>query len=118
MVNPVNGDKSISLTTDRPGASAKNARSEQAAVTPSPGPEAKTSAPLGTTLEVDDALQLYNLENQPPRVSGAGISSSEEARSLLDRILEQISAQPGQALKAQGSQAAAPLANLLKTAPV
>jgi phage gp37-like protein len=117
MISPISGDKSIAASTERAGESSKNSRSEETTIAPSNAPELKTTEPLGTTVEVDKARQLYDLENQSPRVSGAQIATPEAARSLLDRILEQFSAMPEQAMKSQASAATAPLANLLQTAP-
>lgn len=117
MVSPINGDKPLSVSTDRSGESARNARSEQPAVTSANAPERASSRPAETLLEVEGARQLYDLEHQPPRSLGTGISSPEEARSLLNQVLGQISARPEDTLKAQGAQAAPPLANLLKTMP-
>ncbi len=117
MISPISGDKPIAASTERAGESSKNSRIEQTSIAPSNAPEHKAAEPVGTTVEVDKARQLYELENQQSRVSGAQITTPEAARSLLDRILEQFSAMPEQAMKSQASDAAAPLANLLQTAP-
>ncbi len=117
MVNPINGDKPIAVTTERAGESTNGRRSEKAAATPSAPTESKPAEPAGTTLEVEGARQLYELENQAARVSGAGITSPEAARTVLDQLLEQIGTQPEQALQAQGSGVTAPLAKLLQAAP-
>jgi hypothetical protein len=117
MVSPINGDKSITASTERSEESAKNNRSEQAATAPSTSQERKSAEPAGSTLEVDSARQLYDLENQTSRVSGTEIKTPEEARSLLGQILEQFSNKPEQAMLTHGSSPAAPLASLLQTAP-
>ena len=117
MVSPINGDKPISVGTERSGASARNARSEQPSVAASRTPEHTGNPPEGAILDVEGARRLFDLENQSSRLQSAGISTPEAARSLLDQVLGQIGARPGEALKAQASQAAPPLANLLKTMP-
>ncbi|MGD8909838.1 MAG: hypothetical protein PVF13_01760 [Chromatiales bacterium] len=117
MVSPINGDKSITASTERTGESAKNSRSEQAAISPSTSQERKTAVTLDSTLEVDNARQLYDLESQPSRVSAAQINTPDEARSLLGQILEQFSNEPEQAMLSQGSRAESPLASLLQNAP-
>lgn len=117
MVSPINSDKPIASSTERTGESAKNSRNEQAAKAPSSSQEHKSTEPAGTTVEVDKARQLYELANQKSRATGTEITTPEAARSLLNQILEQISAMPEQAMKSQASHAASPLANLLQTAP-
>jgi hypothetical protein len=116
MVSPINGDKPITATAERSGESTKSSRGDQAASGPSNTLEHKAAKPVGATLEVDKARQLYDLESQKSRGTGQAIESPEAARSLLQEILEQFSAMPEQAVKSQGSQPAA-LANLLLSAP-
>jgi hypothetical protein len=117
MVSPINGDKSIAASTERAGESAKNNRSEQAATAPSNSQERKSAEPVGSTLEVNSARQLYDLESQTSRVSATQIKTPEEARSLLDQILEQFSNKPEQAMLSQGSRTEAPLVSVLQNAP-
>jgi cytoskeletal protein RodZ len=117
MVNPINGDKPIAVTTERSGESTHNRRSERTATAPSAPVEPKAAEPASTTVEVEGARQRYDLETQAARVSGAEISSPEAARSVLDQLLEQIGTRPEQALQAQGSGAKVPLAKLLQAAP-
>lgn len=116
MVSPINGDKPITTTAERSGESAKSSRGEQAASGPSNTLEHKAAKPVGTTMEVDKARQLYDLESQQSRGTEQAVASPEAARSLLQEVLEQFSAAPEQAMKSQGSQSAA-LANLLLSAP-
>ncbi len=116
MVSPINGDKPIAVATERSGESTHGGRSEQAAATASPH-QTKAAKPVDTSVEVEGARQLYDLENQAIREPGTAIASPEEARSVLDRVLEQIGTRPQQALQAQGSGVTAPLAKLLQSAP-
>lgn len=117
MVSPITGDKPITAPTGRSGESPKNSRSEQIPSAPSSPLGQRAIEATGTTLEVDKARQLFDLENQPNRVSGTEITTPDAAHSLLDTILEQFSTMPEQAMKTQGSQVTPPLANLLQTAP-
>lgn len=116
MINPLAGDKPIAPSTEHTAQSGKSQESEQTAGR-APSREESAALPSGTTLEVDQARQLYELENQKARLEGPDISTPEEARSLLDRILEQISGAPEQAMSSQGSRAGTALALLLQTSP-
>jgi hypothetical protein len=117
MISPINGDKPVTVSTERSGESAKSNRAEQTAVTPSGTSSSHTTDPVGAIVEVDKARQLYEMENQSARVPGAEIKTPEAARSLLDQIIEQFSKSPEEAMKSQTSGASAPLINLLETAP-
>lgn len=116
MVSPINGDKPITVSTEQTGKSTKNRPNEPTANAPSSSLEGQVAEPVGTTLEVDKARRLYDLENQTSRIAGAEITTPEAARSLLEEILAQFKQAPEQAVKSQGSQGDA-LANLLQTAP-
>jgi hypothetical protein len=117
MVSPINGDKSVAASTERTGESAKNNRSEKAAIAPSTTQERQSAAPAGSTLEVNSARQLYDLENQASSVTSTQINTPDEARSLLGQILEQFSSNPEQAMLSQGSHAEESYASLLQNAP-
>jgi acetylglutamate synthase len=117
MVSPINGDTSIRTSTERSGETAKNSRGEQATSSSSLPLEQKSAKPSGSTVEVDDARQLFDLENQASRISGMETTTPEEARSLLDQVLEHIRNSPEEALASQGSRATSTLANLLQTNP-
>jgi hypothetical protein len=116
MVSPINGEKPIASSAERPGESSKNGRPEQPAGSTASSPENKSVAAASESPKLDQARQLYDLENQAARPAGERIDTPEAARSLLDQILEQISSTPEQALKAQG-EVTSPLANLLQAAP-
>jgi K+/H+ antiporter YhaU regulatory subunit KhtT len=116
MVSPVNGDKPISPSTERSGQSSKNLKSEQASAL-APSMQSATTEPVSAIVEVDKARQLYELESQKTNALDSTITSSEEARSLLNKILDQFNRAPEQALLSQGARSSSALANLLQTAP-
>lgn len=116
MVNPVNGDKPIVPSTERSGSSGKGAKSEQA-LAQAPTMQSPTPEPVSAVVEVDKARQLYALESQKNSALDSTISTPEEARSLLNEILDQISKTPALALQSQGASSSSVLANLLQTAP-
>lgn len=119
MVSQIHGDKPLPATTERTGESAGKRRSE-----PDTGQNMGRSqnAPAATvasdTVEVDKARQLYDLESQAIRPATTEIATPEQARSLLNRVMEQFSSQPEQALQSQTAGASASLANLLQSQPV
>ena len=116
MVSPINGEKPITTSSERPGESSKNNRAEQVAPSPASSPQSKPAEPAGEEMKLDQARQRLDLENQMTRPAGEQIATPEAARSLLDQILAQISDAPEQAFKAQGS-VSSPLANLLQSTP-
>ncbi len=117
MVSPINGEKPIASSSERLGESAKNNRPEQSQASSAAGsPQQKPAETARDTPQLDQARQLFELENHTARPAGEDITTPEAARSVLGRILEQISSAPEQAIKAQGS-VPNPLANLLQTAP-
>lgn len=116
MVSPINGEKPIATTTERPGESSKNHRAEQVAPSPASSSQAKPAEPAGEEIKLEQARQRLDLENQMTRPAGERIATPEAARSLLDQIVAQISDSPEQAFKAQGA-VTSPLANLLQSAP-
>lgn len=116
MVSPVNGDKPITPATERTGQSNKGVKTAQTAVQ-TPTMENTTSGPVSAIVEVDMARHLFELESQKSGALDSAISSPEEARSLLHKILDQFNSSPELALHSQGSKSASALANLLQTAP-
>lgn len=117
MVNPVTGDKPIAPSSERTAPSGRSHQPAQTAPRLSSREEESPTGSPDTTLEVDQAQQLYTLENQKAGLGSSGIATPEEARSVVARILEQIGAAPGQALSSQGAVAGAALAHLLESAP-
>jgi hypothetical protein len=116
MVSPINGEKPLASSAERLGESTKNSRPEQRTGSPASSPENKPAEAADESPKLDQARQLYELENQTARPAGERITTPEAARSLLNQILEQISSTPEQAVKAQGA-VSSPLANLLQAAP-
>lgn len=116
MVSPVNGDKPVSPSTERSGGSHKSNQSQQVVAQPGTT-EHQASETASTTLEVDKARQLYEMESQKNRALASAIDTPEAARSLLDRIVNQFGNTPEQAFKSQASGSLTPLANLLEAAP-
>jgi hypothetical protein len=117
MVSPINGENPLASPSERLGESAKNSRQEQRVASPTGSEKPATAEPAGETPTLDQARQLFELENQAARPASEKINTPEAARSLLDQILTQIGNNPEQAVKAQGS-VSSPLANLLQTSPV
>jgi hypothetical protein len=116
MIDPINSDKPISPATARSGESHKSVKPEQSGL-PSSAAEKQAETATGTTVEVDQARQLYNLENQVHSPLASTVKTPEAARSLLDTILEQFTSAPEQVFKSQATNVSAPLASLLEKAP-
>lgn len=114
MVTPVNSDKPMTLGTNGTTPSTGRASSTEAT-----GDKNQNSiAPQADTgPDVENARQLYQLENNPLETVRPSITSPEAARTLLNQILEQFSAAPADAIKVQGSGSNGLLGNLLSTAP-
>jgi hypothetical protein len=117
MINPVNSNKTVNTTADRPGTTRtqdpSNAQASQTA-TLSRGGEAvadNSAAP-----DIENARQLYQMEYTRSS-SGVTLSSSGEARSVLDNLLQQFSDHPARAASAQLANVSQPMANLLKLMP-
>jgi len=116
MINPINGEKPLALSTERSGASTKNDRPERTEARESPlGREA--AEPVGASVDVENARQRYELETQRTRGAAAEIATPDQARSVLQQILQQFSAEPEQAMKSQASGVSAQLAGVLQAAP-
>ncbi len=116
MVNPINGEKPLALSTERSGASSRNSRAELAEGSESPR-EREAAESVGASVDVDNARQLYEMETQRAQGAATQIATPEQARSVLQQILQQFSALPEQAMRSQGSGVSAQLAGVLQTAP-
>lgn len=116
MVSPINGEKPLASSAERLGESSGNKRPQPSKSAVAGQPESQAATAGSESPKLDQARQLYELENQAARPAGERIDTPEAARSVLDRILQQISSNPEQAVKAQGS-VSSPLANLLQVAP-
>ncbi|MEN8179709.1 MAG: ribosome maturation factor rimM [Pseudomonadota bacterium] len=116
MVIPVNSDKPVTTGSDRTTQSRQEMTREQigsqrsdSTLQGTPGTETKP--------DVETARHLYQLENNPLETVRSGIETPEQARSLLNQLLQQFSAAPEAALKTQGSGSNNLLGNLLSAAP-
>ncbi len=114
MINPVNSDKTVQTTTDKAGQSQAGSKTETSGG--SAIERTRAAVEERPTLDVDNARQLYQMETIRTGQSDA-ISSPQQARSMLDTLLQQISSSPESAAQAQMAQAAKPMANLLESAP-
>ncbi|MES9968741.1 MAG: hypothetical protein ABW092_01825 [Candidatus Thiodiazotropha sp.] len=117
MISPVNSDKPINTSTDQSGRSHTSQKttetSTQAASQQTQAPQASSS-----TVEVDQARRLYDLENNRVQATQSSLATAEEARSLLENIVQQMAATPQTAASAQAGKAAAdPMAGILQSAP-
>jgi hypothetical protein len=79
--------------------------------------EPQTTAQTQTGLDVDSARQLFQLENNKPGTVGPGIETAEQAKTLMNQVLEQFAANPRQAFNTQSVASNPLLANLLEAAP-
>lgn len=109
MVNPVNGDKPITLTTESSQHSNRTAAKgqEEAGETPV---KAQGAEPTAADVQIDGARQLFELEQSRPE---GALETPEQARSLLDQVLERLSTTPQAVMQAQTGNASATLANLM-----
>ncbi|MEN8166483.1 MAG: hypothetical protein ABFR65_03280 [Pseudomonadota bacterium] len=116
MVTPVNPDKSITPGTDRTTQSNQRLNVEQGGDQRSIA-ESQTAAHTESRLDVDSARQLYQLENKGSETIGPGIETHEQARTLLNQLLQQFTASPEQASKIHSGESNTLLAKLLAAAP-
>ena len=114
MVTPVNSDKPISLGTEGKTQSTGKVNTAEA----TGNQQQKSASQVETGPDVENARQLYQLENKTLETVRPNITSPEEARNLLNQILEQFSASPGDAVKAQSGGSNSMLNSLLSTAPI
>ncbi|MES9833607.1 MAG: hypothetical protein ABW157_03620 [Candidatus Thiodiazotropha sp. LLP2] len=116
MINPVNSDKNIQTTTDRSSQSPANTKTDLATGNGESVQETQASTSSRSTVDVDNARQLYEMETARS-ASAESISTPQQARSLVQNLLQQISNSPESAAEAQLAQITRPLANLLESAP-
>ncbi|MCU7932206.1 MAG: hypothetical protein KZQ90_15495 [Candidatus Thiodiazotropha sp. (ex Codakia rugifera)] len=116
MISPVNSDKPISTTTEQSGRSNQGKETGQATASTTTQ-EGKTPIADSSTLEVDNARQLFNIETHRANATNAVISTPEQARSLLENILQQFATSPESAAKSQATKVSTALSSLLESAP-
>ncbi|MCU7935676.1 MAG: hypothetical protein KZQ99_12480 [Candidatus Thiodiazotropha sp. (ex Dulcina madagascariensis)] len=118
MVSPVNSDKPINTTAEKSGYSNRSVKTDQTTVnTTNLETHAPEAAGSGSTLEVDKARRLFEMEAGRANGADSDISTPAQARALLDNILRQFTASPEDAMKSQSAKATQPLASLLENAP-
>ncbi len=116
MISPVNSDKTINTSTEqsaRSNSSQKTAApTQQQASQQSPAVE-----PDGTAPDIDMARRLFDMENNRIQHAENNLETPQQARSLLQSIVEQIAASPEKAANAQAGKASSTLSSLLQNAP-
>jgi|GEM_PF-5522389 len=114
MVNPVNHHHLNQATHERTGHTqgGASATREGGGQTPSPGPQAAAEAP-----SIDSARQLFELEANRMVETTPAIATPEQARGLLDHILQQAADVPGRLLQAQAGRSDGGLLHFLEKAP-
>lgn len=115
MVTPVNFDKPI--TTDADRTTQPNPRANSESVADQSPKSATQTADAESRLDVENARQLYQLETNKLETVRPEIETPEQAKTLLNRILQQFSATPEDALEIQGGGSNGLLTNLLSAAP-
>ncbi len=117
MINPVNSNKTVNTTSDRPGTTrTQDQSSTQASQTAALSRGSEAVAESQAAPDIESARQLYQMEHTRGN-SGVALSSSGEARSVLDNLLQQFSDHPARAASAQLANVSQPMANLLKLMP-
>ncbi|MET0051830.1 MAG: hypothetical protein ABW095_12225 [Candidatus Thiodiazotropha sp.] len=117
MINPVNSNKTVNTTADRPGTTrTQDQSSTQASQTSALSRGSEAVAESQVAPDIESARQLYQMEHTRSS-SGVTLSSSAEVRSVLDNLLQQFSENPARAASAQLANVSQPMANLLKLIP-
>ncbi|MEW7975865.1 MAG: hypothetical protein AB2540_01570 [Candidatus Thiodiazotropha endolucinida] len=117
MISPVNSDRPINTSTDQSGRSHTSQKPVEASV------QSTTQQPQATqvdsaAVEVDQARRLFDIENNRAQASENALNTPEQARSLLESIVQQISTTPATAAEAQAGKASAdPISGVLQSAP-
>lgn len=117
MISPVNSDKPINTSTDQSGRSHTSQKTAEASAQATTQ-QTQASEESSTTVDVNQARRLYDLENNRIQASASNLKTPEDARSLLENIVQQIATTPETAAKVQAGNAAAdPMAGILQSAP-
>jgi hypothetical protein len=117
MINPVNSDKTVNTSTDKPSESQSRVKTDSLAPASSSSPSSPSLASSQSTLNVENARQLFEMENARSG-SATSLTTPEQARSTLNSILQKFTQEPESTAKVQLSRIAPSLANLLKHMPV
>jgi hypothetical protein len=117
MISPVNSDKLVNTSTDQSGRSHSSQKTTQAPAS-STAQQTQATQANSPTVEVDQARRLFDIENNRIEASGDALQTPEQARSLLENIVQQIAATPESAAEAQAGNAFADsISGILQTAP-
>jgi hypothetical protein len=68
--------------------------------------------------EIENARHYYRIENNPSVSTGHPIGTPQQARQLLEQVLQQFSDAPANSLQTQATASAHPVANLLQRPPL
>jgi biopolymer transport protein ExbB/TolQ len=118
MISPVNSDKPIKPSTDHSDRSQANRETAEAPSLPSSQQNTQKTQSTASTVEVDQARRVFDIENSNLQPLENAPQTPEQARSLLDGILAQLSASPETAAEAQASNSSADtIAGILRGAP-
>ncbi|MET0090976.1 MAG: hypothetical protein ABW068_13350 [Candidatus Thiodiazotropha sp.] len=116
MINPVNSNKTVNTTTDRPDTTRTQGQSNTQSSQMSAPRNSDTVSESQATPDIGNARQLYQMEHARG-ANGVPLASSADARSVLDNLLQQFSENPARAASAQLANVSQPMANLLKLMP-
>lgn len=117
MVTPVNSEQRISANTDK-SMPTKQRAERHPDDSQAPQPVKSVAKNQQATPDLEDARQLYQLASSQTERSTNPIDTPEQARNLLDRILQQMASAPKEVLKAHNPGSSTPLAKLLTSAPI
>lgn len=117
MISPVNSDRPINTSTDQSGRSHTSQKPVEASVQSNTQQSQATQAD-SAAVEVDQARRLFDIENNRAQASENALNTPEQARSILESIVQQISTTPATAAEAQAGKASAdPISGVLQSAP-
>lgn len=116
MVTPVTTDKSINPGAERTSQRTQGMANEQMSHRRSDSASAEKSGSVAAA-DIGNARELYQMETNRMSSASSGVETPDEARSLLNRILEQISTTPEAAFKIQSGGSNSLLGNLLSASP-
>ncbi|MES9818346.1 MAG: hypothetical protein ACH255_07030 [Candidatus Thiodiazotropha sp.] len=118
MISPVNSDRPINPSTDQSGRSHTSQKPVETSVQSTTQQSQATQADSAAAVEVDQARRLFDIENNRAQASENALNTPQQARSLLESIVQQISTTPVTAAEAQAGKASAdPISGVLRSAP-
>jgi hypothetical protein len=113
MVTAVTTDPTLRLNSEK----AAQSRAESGTERRDGDLPIKAKAPEGNRVEIDDARQLYRMENTRGAEDSERIKGPEQAREVLGRVLQQLADRPAQAMQAYQMGGTNQIARLLESAP-